>query len=219
MSQLKTLLLANATPAISIDSPLISEPRRTVTLPSLTHLEITTSAKCCALALAHLVLPALISLHINSESQSQDGDDVRLLIPYVARNAHGPQDAAPLQTILLDGGSTHAQIVAWTVPDADVDVWDSNTLFEASASARLVLCVTSDGGWRDGIDTVIFDAMLSTLPLHTISTLSAQNKTRLSKEVWLRHAPRLAKLQRALLAHIAVREFRKMLMEDASKRL
>ena len=215
MSQLRTLLLANATPAISIDSPLISEPRRTVTLPSLTHLEITTSAKCCALALAHLVLPALISLHINSESQSQDGDDVRLLIPYVARNAHGPQDAAPLQTILLDGGSTHAQIVAWTVPDADVDVWDSNTLFEASASARLVLCVTSDGGWRDGIDTVIFDAMLSTLPLHTISTLSAQNKTRLSKEVWLRHAPRLAVLQRALLAHTAVRAFRKMLVEDA----
>jgi hypothetical protein len=215
MSQLKTLLLANATPAISIDSPHISKPQRTVTLPSLTHLEITTSAKGCALALAHLVLPALISLDITSESQSQDGDDVRLLIPYVTRNAHGPQDAAPLQTILLDGSSTHAQIVAWTEPDADVDVCDSSTLFEASASARLVLCVTSDGGWRDGTDTVIFDAMLPTLPLHTISTLSAQNKTRLTKEVWLRHAPRLAKLQRALLAHTAVRAFRKMLVEDA----
>jgi hypothetical protein len=216
MSQLKTLMLANATPAIFIDSPHISEPQRTVTLPSLTHFDITTSAKGCALALAHLVLPALISLEITSESQSRDGDDVRrLLIPYVARNAHGPQDAAPLQTILLDGGSTHAQIVAWTVPDADVDVCDSGTLFEASASARLVLCVTSDGGWRDGTDTAIFDAMLSTLPLNAISTLSAQNKTRLTKEVWLSHAPRLAMLQRVLLAHTAVRAFRKMLVEDA----
>ena len=216
MSQLRTLLLANATLAISIDSPHISEPRGTVTLPSLTHFGINTSAKGCALALAHLVLPALISLDVNSQSQSRDGDDVRLLIPYVARNAHGSQDAAPLQTIVLDGDPTHTRIVAWTVPGADVDVCDFGTLINASASARLILTVTSDSGWRDGTDTVIFDAMLSTLPLNAISTLSAQNKTRLTKGVWLRHAPRLAKLQRALLAHIAVREFRKMLMEDAS---
>jgi hypothetical protein len=214
MSQLKTLMLANATPATFIDNSHISEPQRTVTLPSLTHFDITTSAKGYALALAHLVLPALIFLQITSESQSRDGDDVRLLIPYVARNAHGPQDAAPLQTILLDGGSTHAQIVAWTVPDADVDVCDSGTLFEASASARLVWCVTSDGGWRDRTDTIIFDAMLSTLPLNAISTLSAQNKARLTKEVWLSHAPRLTMLQRVLLAHTAVRAFRKMLVED-----
>ena len=183
MSQLKTLMLADATPAISTDSPRISEPQRTVTLPFLTHFGITTSAKGCALALAHLVLPALISLDANSQSQSWDGDDVRLLIPYVARNAHGPQDAAPLQTILLDGDLTHARIVAWTLPDADVDICDFGTLIEASASARLILAVSSDSGWRDGTDTVIFNAMLSTLPLHTISTLSAQNKTRLSKEV------------------------------------
>jgi len=215
MSQLKTLVLHTATPAVSIDNPLISEPHRTVTLPSLTHLNITVSAKGCALVLAHLVLPALISLHVTSESQSRDGDDVRLLIPYVARNAHGPQDTAPLQTILLIGESIHAKIVAWTVPDANVEVCDVRTMIKASASARLVFSVTSASRWRYGTDTVIFDAMLSHLPLNAISTLSAQNHTRLTKEVWLSHAPRLTMLKRALLVPTAVRAFREMIEEDA----
>jgi len=214
MSQLKTLHLSYATPAVSVDNPLISEPHRTVTLPSLTHFAITASAKGCALALAHLVLPALISLHVTSLSQSWDGDDVRSVIPYAARHAHGSQDTAPLQTILLDEEVMHVKIVTWAVPDADVEVYDLQTLIKASASARLVLLVTPDSGWFDGTETVIFDAMLSHLPLNAISTLSPQNNTRLSKEVWLSHAPRLAMLKRALLVPTAVRAFREMLEED-----
>ena len=216
MSQLKTLMLSNATPAVSAGHPRISEMRRTVTLPSLTHFDISASAKGCALALAHLVLPALISLHVTSISQSWDGADVRSVIPYVARNAHGPQDTAPLQTILLDEEAMHVKIVAWTVPEADAAVCDLLTLVKASASARLVFLVTPDSGWTDGTETVIFDAMLSRLPLNAISTLSAQNNARLSKEVWLSHAPRLAMLKRALLVPTAVRAFREMLEEDAT---
>ena len=214
MSQLKTLLLDNATPAVSVDNPLISGPQCTVTLPSLTHFHITTSAKGCALALAHLVLPALISLHVRPDSQSWEGDDVQLLVPYVARNAHGPQDTAPFQTIAFSGEATYAEIVAWTVPDADVDVCDVDTMFKAKASARLVLSVVPDSEWRNGTDTVIFDAVLSHLPLNAISTLSALNHTRLSKEVWLSHASRLTMLKRAFLVPTAVRAFRKMLEED-----
>ena len=214
MSQLKTLILDNATPAISVDNSRISEPQRTANLPSLTHFDITAPARDCALALAHLVLPALVSLRVASESQSWDGHDVGLLIPYVARNAHGPQDAAPLQTILLNGEYRRAEIVAWAVPDADLDVSNSVTLIKAAVSARLVLTVTTDSGWRDGMKTAIFDAMLSHLPLNAISSLSAQNSTRLTKEVWLSHAPRFTNLNRVFLVDTAVRAFREMLEED-----
>ena len=213
MSHLKTLHLSNATPAVSIDNPLMSEPQRTVTLPSLTHFDITASAKGCALALAHLVLPALISLHVTSVSQR---DDVRLLIPYVAQNAHGPQDTAPLQTIMFSGEATYAEIAAWTVPYPHVEDCNLGTMIRDSASARLVLTVRpdTDSEWRNGTDTVIFDAMLSHLPLNAISTLSALNNSRLSEEVWLSHAPRLTMLKRAFLVPTAVRAFREMLEED-----
>jgi len=213
MRQLKTLILHDATPAVSIDNPHTSEPQRTVTLPSLTYFNITASARDCALALAHLVLPALISLHVTAVSKSWDGDDVRLLIPYVARNAHGPQDTAPLRTILLNGEEMYAKIVAWTAPDADDDVRDSVTLTKAAVSARLVFCAISESGWRGGMETVVFGAVLSNLPLDAISTLSAQNETQLSKEDWLSHAPRLAKVNRVLLVSTAVGAFSEMLEE------
>ena len=86
---------------------------------------------------------------------------------------------------------------------------------KAKTSARLVLSVTPASGWRYGIDAVIFGAMLSDLPLNAISTLSALNNTRLSKEVWLSLAPRLTVLKRAFLVPTAVRAFREMLEEDA----
>jgi len=107
-----------------------------------------------------------------------------------------------------------AEIVAWTAPDADLEVCNSVTLVKAAVSARLVLSITSDHGWRDEMETEMFDGMLSRLPLNAISTLSAQNDTQLSKEVWLRHAPRLTKLNRVLLVSTAIRAFKEMLEED-----
>ena len=47
MSQLKTLILDNATPDKTFDDPHIPEPQRTVTLPSLTHFDITAPAMDC----------------------------------------------------------------------------------------------------------------------------------------------------------------------------
>ena len=216
MSQLKKLVLHNATPVVSVDDPLISEPQRAITLPSLTYFDIAASAKGCALALAHLVLPALISLRVVVESESRGGDDVRLALPYIARNTHGPQDQAPLQTIAFNVEENLAQIIVWTVPDAEVEACDVVTLMKAAVSSRLVLCVTSDtdSGWLDGTEIVIFDAMLSHLPLNAISTLSAWHDTQLSKEVWLSHAPKLIMLNRALLVSTAVRAFKEMLEED-----
>ena len=162
------------------------------------------------------MLPALISLCVNAKSRTWDGDDVQFVIPYVARNAHGLQDTAPLQTILFNAEEMLVEIVAWTVPDADVEVCDLDTLTKAADSARLVFTVTTESGWDCRMDTVIFDAMLPHLPLNAISMLSAHNDARLSKEVWLSHAPRLTMLKRVLLVSSAVGGFREMLEEDAS---
>ena len=162
------LTVHDATPTISVDNPHNPDPQRPVTLSSLTHFNIIASARDCLLALAHLILPALISLHVDAHSESEDGDDVRLLIPYVTRNAHGPQDTAPLQTIVSNGDEMRAEIVAWAVPDADLWIRNSVTLEKAAVSARLDFSVMSYRGWRDGMEAEIFSAMLSPFPLNAI---------------------------------------------------
>ena len=219
MPQLETLVLHNAGPEVSHDSLLTSGPRRTVTHPSLTRFNISASAKGCALALIHLALPALTSLQVTANSHCEDGEDVRLLIPYVVRNANGPQDTTPLQSMLLTGESSHAEIFAWVVPDADLEVPDLPTPLgmPASPCPRLAFSAWGNGRWRNGMNTMVFDTILVQLPLNAISTLTVQsNYTRWTEEFWLRHAPRLAMLKRARLAPTAVKAFKTMLVGDVS---
>ena len=214
MSQLKSLKLHCSTPVAFDDDTLLSEPRRAVTLPSLTRFHISASAKDCALALAHLVLPALNCLHVDAEPYDWDGEDVRLLIPHIARNAHGPQDTAPLQSVAISGMGSCVEILAWTVPDADAKYFESNHLLDMEVSARFVFRATADIDWRDESDTEILDGMLERLPMNTISTLLAWDLTSFSKEVWLRHVPRFAMLKQVYLTCPSVKPFRQMLAED-----
>ena len=210
--QLETLILHSTTPIFSVDNWPISEPRRTLTLPYLTQFKIGGPVKDCALSLAHLVLPALISLNVAAQSDDEDSEDIRQLIPYIVRNAHGPQDAAPLQSMLLSGKVMRAEIVAWTVPDADVEVCESITLLGAPSSTRLVFSATGFDWVRDGTEIMVFDALLTHLPVNAISTLTTQIHT-LTKEFWLNHEPRFVMLKRARLVHGAVTAFREMLDE------
>jgi len=214
MRQLKSLICYFATPVVPDNVQFISEPRRTVRLPFLTQFKISASAKDCALALAHLVLPALTSLHVAPESHCQDGEDVRLIIPFVARYAYGPQDTAPLQSILFSSELWHTRILTWTLPDADVELPGPITVLSGTFSARLIFSASGVGWWSTGTDVILIDAMLTHLPLDSISTLTAQNHTRLSKEFWLSHSPRLATLRRARLVPTAVKAIRDMLNED-----
>jgi hypothetical protein len=115
---------------------------------------------------------------------------------------------------LISGERTRAEVLAWTIPDADVKVYDLGTFFIASASAPLVFSATCSY-WDYGVETTIFDALLTVLPVDSVSTLTAQNHTRLSKEFWLNHAPRWPLLGQARLVSTAVRAFRDMLAEDA----
>ena len=216
MSQLKTLTLHSSTPVALDDDMLISEPRRAATLPSLTRFDISASAKDCALALAHLVLPALNCLYVTAKSHDWNGEDVRLVIPHVARNAHGPQDTTPLQSIVLSGATMQPRIFAWTAPDPDDKAPDPITLMHRVDSARLVFAATTTNGpWRDGTDIEIFDDMVAHLPINTVSSLLVQNHTPFSKEIWLRHAPRLAMLKRVCLGRTLLKPFRQVLDEGA----
>jgi len=213
MSQLKTIMVHCATPIASPNTTFIPAPQRTVTLPFLTTFSIADCPRDCALALAHLVLPSLTFLSVTAESNRQGGEDARLLIPYVARNANGPQDTEPLRSILISGERAYAEMVAWAEPDADSGIRDPITMLRASASARVVF-LTKNWDWPSGTASVFLDELLTELPLGSISTLTAHNNTQLTKEAWLRHARSWPLLERVRLVHTALRSFREMLAED-----
>jgi hypothetical protein len=215
MPKLKTLSLQYATPPVPLASPFISEPSRTITLPFLTDFHICAFAKDCALALAHLLLPTLTRLHVDVESFDEEGEDVRLIIPHIARNVYVLQDIEPFQSFLIAGERTRAEVHAWTMPGVDVEVCDLVTLDDMSRSACLLFSAQGDD-WRNGVDTAIFDALLTLVPVDSVLTFSAQNSTRLSKEFWLSHAPRWPLLEQARLVPTSIGAFTEMLAEDTS---
>jgi hypothetical protein len=176
MPQINTLILNSATP-LAPPTPLISEPSRTVTLPSLTRFHLSSTAEDCALALAHLVMPALTWLHVLAESFTLGSEDMRTLIPYVAQNIHGRQETEPFRSILIRGKRTQAKILAWTMPDADPEECNPNLMFAATGME-----------WDPDVSIEVFDAFFKLLPVDSVST--ARGHTQLSKEFWLTHAPR-----------------------------
>jgi len=216
MPQLETFVLHDADlEAGYYDDRVISA--RTVTLPSLTQFNISASATNCALALFHLVFPALTSLHVAAESNHEDGEDVQGLIPLVVRNANGPQDTVPLQSMLVRGESMRAAIVAWSIPNADLEVPSPTAPLNTAVSARLVFSAWGNGWWRDLTSTEVLDSILIQLPVNAVSTLTTQsNYARSTEEFWLRHVPRLAMLKQARLAPTAIRAFKQMLVGDVS---
>jgi hypothetical protein len=167
MPQLETLSLEYASPSVALAASLISGPSRTVTLPFLTRFHIFTSANDYALALVHLELPALTWLRVDAESVKWEGEDVRLLIPYVARYTYALQSTKPLRGFLVCGrGNPHVDIVARTKPDANLKV------NEVCASAPVCLIfVTSGILWHREVETAILDALLNFLPVSSASTL------------------------------------------------
>jgi len=211
MPQLEMLILHSATP---IAPPSPYDVERTVTLSFLTHLDISASARDCALALAHLNLPALTWLYQGVTSHRWDGGDVQEILPHLARHARGSQDTRPLQSMLVRGDRTRADIFAWTVPDIDSEVRDSITLLAATLHARITLSVISKDWFLTETHTGILDAAMAALPLDSLVTLTVQNSTRLEEQVWRHHAPRWPLLQRVRLAPPAARGFRDMLLND-----
>jgi hypothetical protein len=65
----------------------------------------------CDLTNCHRLL--LLS-ELRLQASTEEGEDVGLLIPYVARNVSGLQDREPFRSILISGEKRRS---AWTVPD------------------------------------------------------------------------------------------------------
>ncbi|KAH9070761.1 hypothetical protein EDB83DRAFT_2262311 [Lactarius deliciosus] len=213
--QLKTLVLHSASPISSFPFDV----ERTVTLPSLTYFDISASPDDCGLALAHLVLPALSSLCVTAFSSLWDGGDVERMLPYVARHAHGPQDTGLLQSVLIHGYASRANILAWPMPNIDVEVHDP---LATTPSPRVTLYITSDL-WPSEIHYEILDAAMAALPLDRLVMLTAEhlhfpsgdsNLPPRMDRFWLQCAPRWPLLRRVRLGYSTERGFIKMLLEE-----
>jgi hypothetical protein len=88
MPQLKALTLHEAAP---IPPPFPADVERTVSIPSLTHLDILGSPRGCTLALAHLDLPALTCLCLAALSCDLSSGGVQSLLPYITRHSMDPR--------------------------------------------------------------------------------------------------------------------------------
>ncbi|KAH9070726.1 hypothetical protein EDB83DRAFT_360846 [Lactarius deliciosus] len=173
MPQLVTLTLHSASPTTS-SFPFDVE--RTVTLPSLTHMDISASSGSCGLILAHLVLPALTSLYLTAFSRHRNGFDVDRMLPYIARHAHGPQDTRPLQSAFIqhDPSSKGANILAWPVPDIDVEVQDLPTWLPTTLSPRVKLSIRSKVWSGSEIEIKVLHLAMAALPLDSL-VMAAQS--------------------------------------------
>ncbi|KAH9066730.1 hypothetical protein EDB87DRAFT_1587884 [Lactarius vividus] len=219
MPQLKILDLHSASPVAPPGALLPSGVERTITLPSLTHLNISSvSASDCGLALAHLLLPALTKLCFTATSWSPDGSDVQEILPYVARHAHGPQDSQPLQSVVIRNHRACAEMFLGTLPNIDVKSSSPIALLDTMLSARVVFSVTGRV-WSPGTHAEVFEAAMTALPIDSLVTLTSQLRiSPLNKQSWLRHVPRWSLLQCVHLGTPAARGFTEMLLEDTGER-
>ena len=226
MPHLKTLALLYASPSAPHDAPLPSRVERTVTLPSLTHLEISGITIDCGLALAHLVLPALTSLCVRASSYLPNGRDVPGILPHVARHANRCQHTDRLQSVFVRSNKKCVEILAWTFPDIDINAELSNmdidlpnkiTTPDIMQSVQVVFSVKNDE-WPSWAHSDVFDAIMAVLHLDSIVTLAVQKHTRLNKQFWPRHAPQWPLVQCLQLAPPAAHGFREMLLQEDNRR-
>ncbi|KAN0127912.1 hypothetical protein V8E53_014260 [Lactarius tabidus] len=210
MPQLKTLILHSAAP---VAPPFPFDVERTVTLPSLIRLDISSSPGDCALALAHLDLPALTSLCLTVIYYLPNYVDVLKLLPYVVQHSHGIQDARPLQSMHIRSERSVLEILAWPVPDIAVEVHYTPPLFGATLPPRVALAF-----WcKDSSEPQDLLAMeMGLLPLDGLVTLSVKGiiETQLW-QLWLYYAScKWPLLHRMRLAPAAERGFFQLLLED-----
>ena len=209
MPQLKELVLHDASPlANGLTFPF--DIKRTATLPVLTHLDIFSTAGECALALAHLVLPALTSLIIEASSDII-GYDALMLIQFLPQHAHGPQDAKPLQSVLFHSDSSCTRIVAW--PTVMPDICSVAHCQQAERTARVVLSITCET-FSTSTSVRILDAVIEALPLDGLVALTAEHQATLDEYIWLRHARRWPLLEHVQLSSKAAHGLTEILLQE-----
>ena len=192
-----------------------SDVQCSVSLPSLTHMDISAAAGNCAITLSSLSLPALTRLCVTLHSHFPFGSDIPDMLPSLSRHTHGPQDVEPVQSVLISSERTRATILAWPEPDINIDVYDPFALLSVALSARIALSTT---GGHPGSRYFLRDRAIESLPLESIVTLTAQHRSRLDERFWLIHAPKWPLLQCVRLALPEARGFIEMLLQDRGGR-
>ncbi|KAI0281249.1 hypothetical protein BGY98DRAFT_932149 [Russula aff. rugulosa BPL654] len=193
MSQLETLILARPPQSPPVSSPIPPSPNSISRLPR----QIDPCRR-----------------HVRTFER----DDVRALIPYFSRNAHGPQDAEPLQSILISGEPSLTEIVLWTAAGADMEVTVQNpvSLISSTLSARAIF-TASGHMWPERFETDVelLDATLEALPLGSLNTLTAQNSCGIPIWFWVTHAPRWPKLDHVRLVGTVTKSLTTVLSRNA----
>ncbi|KAF8264480.1 hypothetical protein EI94DRAFT_466671 [Lactarius quietus] len=220
MPQLKTLTLHWTSP----NAPFQLAVERTITLPSLTSLDILTFMWDCSVILAHLDLPALTSLCVTAICPShiwQLSAHVQILLPYVVRHAHGPQDTQPLQSVLIHGEDTRVDILAWPEPNIDDVVHDSPTLLAATLPTRIALSFQTQDWLGHGTRLFILEMVMVGLPLDGLVTLAAHNpgfihheRGPATQQLWLHLLPKCPLLKRVRIAYSVAPGFIVTLRQD-----
>ena len=219
MPQLTTLTLHSASP---IAPPFPFVVRHTVTLSSLTRLDISGSPGDCALALAHLDLPALTWLCLIAFPYRQS--DVKNLLPFIMRHAHGPQDAQPLQSVLIRSDELRTDILAWPVPNIGVEVHDLPTLLTTTPHTRVALSFRTNEWFNPDSRLEILDMAMAGLPLDGLVTLAASDLSCMGQRssetlhFWYHFSPKWPLLQCVRLAPDLTSGFIAMLLEDSGRR-
>ena len=173
MPQLTTLTLHLASP---IAPPLPFDIQCTVTLPSLTHLDILASLGDYAFALAHLDLPALTWLCLTTLSSCLlNSSEVHKLLTYFTQHTHGSQDTVPLQSVFVYGKDDHVDILAWSTPDINVEVHDPPTLLAMTLPTWVALSFRSNVWLGFGKRLQILNTMMAALPLDSLVMLAGHN--------------------------------------------
>ena len=235
--QLETLILHSASP---VADRFPFDVERTVTLPSLTHLDISASLPDCALAAAHLDLPALTSLCLSVKEPHTNASGVQAFLPYVAQHFHGPQDIRPLQSLLIHGHRAHNEasspgLLAWPVPDIDTFVHDPPAFLGATFPSRVKLSFRTE----DDDHLEIFKILMASLPLDGLLTLAAVKVTSpdvgiydsdfgphgnsshsqdlAMQQFWLHLLPNLPLLRRVRLGHFTSQGFINALLAEDCK--
>jgi hypothetical protein len=208
MPQLKTLTLHDAFP---VADPFPFNVKRLVTLPSLAHFNIAASPRDCAFALAHLQLPGLICLCLQSSFSILDGEEEReVLLPYVLRHAH----TQPLQSMLIRGNNRRIDILAWLVPNIDNAVDEPHTSPAATPPAHVALSLRSND-WNSFEDHLEFlDTVLAALRLDNLITLIAQDFKAPFEKFWQHSSLKWPLLRRVRLTPVAATRFTDWLLAD-----
>jgi hypothetical protein len=212
MPQLETLTLHSASP---VAPPFPFDVERIITLPSLTHLDISASPGDCALALAHLDLPALTSLCLTVIYHPSNTSDVAKLLPYVVQHAHGTQDTQPLQSMLIRREYKYLDIFAWSVPNIPSYVHIDARVHDAPGTTLLPRAAFTFRckDWHDYSTHHQTLAMVTlALPLDGLVMVSVQGLS--SQETGLLQSRKLPLLRRVRLTDPAGRAFILMLLED-----